>query len=104
MRREIKDSEFKELVLEKKNLVVVQFHAPWCNPCKFVTPQLEALALTHEDDIDVVSINIDEEQKIAAEYGIRNLPTVMFFKSGEMVERVIGASTEYDAFIEKLKH
>lgn len=103
MRKKIKDNEFKKEVLENDNLVVVQFHADWCGPCKVVTPQLEALALEYDDEINVVSIDIDTEQKVAAEYGIRNIPTVMFFKNAKMVERIIGASTDYDKFIEKLK-
>ena len=104
MRKEIKDSDFQKEVLEKNHLVVVQFHAPWCAPCKLVTPQLEALALTHEDDIDVVALDINDEQKIAAEYGIRNIPTVLFIRGGEVKEKVIGARTDYDEFIEKLKY
>lgn len=103
MRKEIKDSDFKKEVLEKNYLVVVQFHAPWCAPCKLVTPQLEALALTHEDDIDVVSLDINDEQKTAALYGIRNIPTVLFFKNGMVEERAIGVRRDYDKIIEKLK-
>src|SRR3954470_17071416 len=70
--------------------VLVDFWAPWCGPCRAVTPVVEALAQEFDGKVKVVKLNTDEEQEIAIKYGVGSIPTLMVFKNGEMVERVVG--------------
>lgn len=102
MKRAITDSEFDE-ILKSDKLVVVQFHAPWCQPCKVVGPRIDAIAETYGDEIEVVSIDIDDNELTAAKLGIRNIPTVIMFKEGEGVYRNVGIRRDYIESIEKYK-
>lgn len=102
MKRAITDAEFYE-VLKSDKLVVVQFHAHWCQPCKVVGPRLDEIAETYGDEIEVVSIDIDDNQETAAKLGIRNIPTVIMFKGGESVYKELGTRRDYIPAIEKNK-
>lgn len=86
----VTDSNFKEEVLENKGLVLVDFWAPWCGPCRMIGPTIEALAEEQKDTVKVCKMNVDEEREIAGGYGIMSIPTVMLFKDGEIVETMIG--------------
>ena len=70
--------------------VLVDFWAPWCGPCRAVAPTVEALANEFGARLKVVKLNTDEEQEVAIKYGVGSIPTLMVFKNGEMVERVLG--------------
>ena len=96
MALEITDNNFKEILAEGKP-VVIDFWAPWCGPCKMVGPIIEELAGEYEGDVD-------ENGDVAAEYGIRNIPTVLFFKNGELVDKQVGSAPKptYAAKIEAL--
>lgn len=90
------DGNFEQIVLgEKEKVTVVDFWAPWCGPCKMVAPHLEAMASSRAD-VKVVKLNVDEQQAIAAQYAIRSIPTLMLFKSGQLVATKIGALSKSD--------
>ena len=84
-------SNWEEEVLKSDIPVMVDFWAPWCAPCKMVSPIVLELAEEYEGRIKVGQLNTDEESEIAIEYGIMSIPTLMFFKRGEVIDQVIGA-------------
>ena len=93
MAREINDTNYKEL-LESGKPVVIDFWAPWCGPCRSITPIIEELAATYEERAIIGKYNVDEGDELSVEYGIRNIPTLLFFdKSGNMVDKHVGTIT-----------
>ncbi len=78
-------------VLKSPNVVMVDFWASWCSPCKMVAPTVAELAKEYEGKAKFVKVNTDENQDLATRYKIRGIPTLMFFKNGEMVDQIIGA-------------
>ena len=94
---------FKDIISGPKP-VMVDFWAVWCGPCRMLSPTVDELAETYADKIDVVKGNVDDCQEIAMEYGIRSIPTLLFFKNGEVVDRSVGAVPRQEIvdIIEKL--
>ncbi|MCD6133579.1 MAG: thioredoxin [Deltaproteobacteria bacterium] len=88
---QLRKSNWEEEVLKSDIPVMVDFWAPWCAPCKMVSPIVLELAEEYEGRIKVGQLNTDEESEIAIEYGIMSIPTLMFFKRGEVIDQVIGA-------------
>jgi thioredoxin 1 len=88
---QISDNTFDEQVIKGKGLILVDFWAEWCGPCRMVAPILEELAVEFEGQITVTKLNVDDNQGTAARFGIRSIPTILFFKDGSQVEQVIGA-------------
>nr|AIA21460.1 thioredoxin [Neopyropia fucicola] len=88
---QVTDASFKQEVINNNLPVLVDFWAPWCGPCRMVSPVVDEIAEEYESSIKVVKINTDDNPTIAAEYGIRSIPTLMIFKAGERVDTVIGA-------------
>ncbi len=86
------DGNFEVEVLESDKLVVVDFWAPWCGPCRLVSPILEEIAVDNDSKLKVVKVNVDENPALAQRYGIRGIPTMMFFKGGEAVDMTVGAA------------
>jgi thioredoxin 1 len=85
------DQNFQKDVLESKTPVVVDFWAPWCTPCKIVSPIIDELAKEYEGKVVVGKMNTDENQQAPGQYGIMSIPTVMIFKGGQPVKALIGA-------------
>lgn len=83
-------ANFDAEVLKSSTPVLVDFWAPWCGPCRAVAPTVDALAIEFEGRAKVVKLNTDEESDIAVKLGVGSIPTLMVFKNGEMVERVVG--------------
>jgi thioredoxin 1 len=87
---EINDSNFEE-ILNSDKPVLVDFWAEWCGPCRMVGPIVEELAKDYEGKAVVGKVNVDHNPQISAQFGIRNIPTILFFKNGEIVDKQVGA-------------
>jgi len=85
------DSNFEELIEKAPGLAVVDFWAAWCGPCRMVAPIIEQLAEEYEGRVTVAKLDVDANQKTAARFGIRSIPSILFFKDGKHVDTVVGA-------------
>jgi len=85
------DKNFKKEVLESDLPVLVDFWAPWCGPCKMISPLLEESAKEFDKKLKVVKVNVDESPQTATQYGVMSIPTLVFFKSGKIMNQVVGA-------------
>ncbi|MEP0214353.1 MAG: thioredoxin [Cellulophaga sp.] len=92
MALEITDATFDEVVLKSDKPVVVDFWAAWCGPCRMVGPIIDEVSSEYEGKAVVGKVDVDANQEFAAKYGVRNIPTVLVFKNGEMVSRQVGVS------------
>jgi len=90
MEIQVNDDNFKKEVLESEELVLVDFWAPWCMPCRMLAPTIEEIAEEMDGKIKVCKMNVDENVQYPQEYGIMSIPTVMLFKDGQVVETMIG--------------
>lgn len=81
---------FNDEVLKSELPVMVDFWAPWCGPCKMLGPTVETLAAENADHLAVAKVNVDENQNLANQFGIRGIPTLIFFKNGAEIKRIVG--------------
>jgi thioredoxin 1 len=86
----ISDDQFDSEVLQSDKPVIVDFWAEWCGPCKSLAPTLEEIAEEYKDNLKIVKVNVDENQNSPQKYSVRGIPTLIFFKDGEMVETLVG--------------
>ena len=91
MALEITDANFEELVLKSDKPVIVDFWAVWCGPCRMVGPIVNEIGEDYKDTVIVGKVDVDNNPGVAAKYGIRNIPTILFFKNGEVVDKQVGA-------------
>jgi thioredoxin 1 len=99
---EISDSEFDDKVLKSPILVVVDFWAPWCGPCKSIAPVLEEISKELSGQVAIYKVNVDDNPKSPAQYSVRAIPNLVIFKGGAEVDRVVGAVAK-DQLVTTLK-
>lgn len=92
MALEITDANFDEVVLKSKYPVMVDFWAEWCGPCRMVGPIVDELSKDYEGKVTIGKVNVDFNPEISARFGIRNIPTILFLKNGEVVDKSVGVS------------
>lgn len=100
MALEITDATFEE-VLKSDKLVVIDFWAEWCGPCRMVGPIVEELAGEYADKAVIGKVDVDNNDEITSKYGIRNIPTILFIKNGEVVDKQVGAAQK-SVLVEKI--
>jgi thioredoxin 1 len=91
---QITDTNFQESVMEREGLTVIDFWAEWCGPCRMISPIIEELSSEYEGKILVGKVNVDDNSEISMKYNIRSIPTILFVKNGEVVDKHIGATTK----------
>ena len=92
MALEFTDSNFQETVLDSDKVSIVDFWAEWCGPCRMVGPIIEELATEYDGQAVIGKVNVDHNPEISQKYGVRNIPTILFIKGGEVVEKHVGAA------------
>lgn len=97
----VTDNDFAEVVLKSELPVMVDLWAEWCGPCRMIHPILDEMSEEFSGRALIVKLNVDQNKETAMEYGIRNIPTVLFFKNGELVDKQVGAVPK-SKFVEKL--
>ena len=104
MALEITDANFEEVVLKSSQPVLVDFWAEWCGPCRMLGPIIEELSSDYDGKAVIGKVDVDSNQQFAAQFGVRNIPTVLIFKNGELVNRQVGVSQKsvYSDYIDAL--
>ena len=98
---EVTDANFDEVVLKSEKPVLVDFWAAWCGPCRMLAPTVEELSTDFEGKAVVAKVDVDANQEFAAKYGVRNIPTILIFKGGEVVDKQVGVAPKA-TYTEKL--
>ncbi len=99
----VSDSTFEKEVLQAQQAVLVDFWAAWCGPCKMIAPVIDEIADEYAGKIKVAKLNVDDNPQTSAQYGVMSIPTLIIYKNGDEVERIIGFKTkkELDSILEK---
>jgi thioredoxin 1 len=102
----VSESDFERVVLDAPQPAVVDFSAAWCGPCRSIAPVIEGLADEYSDRVTVATVDIDDNPRLAARYGVRSVPTVMLFEGGGVRRVLVGARSaqEYRSSIDELLH
>ena len=90
----VTDAEFESTVLQSDKPVILDFWAEWCQPCKMLSPTVEEIAGEYEDTVRVGKLNVDDNPDTATKYGIRGIPTLLFFKGGQVVQQLVGVKSK----------
>ena len=90
----VTDAEFESTVLQSDKPVLLDFWAEWCQPCKMLSPTVEEIAGEYEDTVRVGKLNVDDNPDTATKYGIRGIPTLLFFKGGQVVQQLVGVKSK----------
>jgi len=90
----ITDAEFDSTVLQSDKPVILDFWAEWCQPCKMLSPTVEEIAGEYQDTIKVGKLNVDDNPNTSTKYGIRGIPTLLFFKDGKVVQQMVGVKSK----------
>jgi thioredoxin 1 len=98
---EVTEATFEETIGKSALPVIVDFWADWCPPCKMIAPVMEDLATEYAGRVKVCKVNVDNNPKLASRFGVRSIPTILFFKDGEIKDQVIGALPR-NQFVERL--
>jgi len=96
MALQVTDASFDEVVLKSDKPVLVDFWATWCGPCRMLAPTVDAIASEYEGKVAVGKCDVDDAQELAIQLGIRNIPTLVFFKDGKVVDRLVGLVSKQD--------
>lgn len=99
---EVSDATFDQEVLQSAQPVLVDFWAVWCGPCKAIAPIVEGVAATYAGKLKVAKVNVDQSTGTPSRYGIRGIPTLLFFKGGQVIDQVVGYVSQ-DVIEEKVK-
>jgi len=91
---EITDSNFEKLVINSKKVVILDFWAEWCGPCKAITPVLDEISNEFGDKVLIGKVNVDEVKEVPVKYGIRSIPTLLFFNNGEITRQEVGLQSK----------
>lgn len=97
----VNDSNFDEIILKSNKPAVVDFWAPWCGPCRMIGPIIEELAAEYEGKAVIAKCDVDSSEQVPVKYGIRNIPTILFFKDGELKDKIVGSTTK-SAIVSKI--
>ena len=92
--KHVSDASFDQDVLKSSTPVLVDFWAPWCGPCKALTPVLEELSSEMSDSVEVYKVNVDDNTELAQEHGVQSIPTLLVYKNGSLSETIIGLKTK----------
>ncbi|NWJ49950.1 MAG: thioredoxin [Bacteroidetes bacterium] len=102
MALEFTDANFEELVVKSDKPVIVDLWAEWCGPCRMLTPLIEEMAKEYEGRAVIGKLNVDDNPEVTAKFGVRNIPTVLYFKGGEVADKQVGAVPK-SALVAKLE-